>query len=207
MTRPRRARAAPRKKPDPPSIWIVAGANGSGKTTAYRELTIENPQGSVWIINPDVLALTIREREGLDPTPANLEAVKRIEKWLYASVDAYQTVGVETVLSSPKYRQLVDHAKRNAFRVRLAYVYLSSVELNIERVAKRVREGGHSVPTDKIIDRRRRSFEQLKWFFAAADDAFVFDNSGATPVLTAAKIDGAAQIYGKLIPEIQKAIG
>jgi predicted ABC-type ATPase len=65
----------------------------------------------VWIINPDVLTARIRTVEGRQLQDANLEAVRRIEAWLEASIRAHQTVGVETVLSTDKYRRLVVAAK------------------------------------------------------------------------------------------------
>jgi predicted ABC-type ATPase len=57
--------------------------------------------------------------------------VQRIERWLYSSIEAHQTVGVETVLSTPKYRALVLAAKKRKFAIRLIYVLLNSAQLNI----------------------------------------------------------------------------
>lgn len=150
-------------------------------------LAVESPKDTVWIINPDLLAKRIHERENGDAGLANLHAVNRIEAWLYASVNAYQTVGVETVLSSPKYRKLVAEAKGKGFEINLIFVYLRTVDLNIERVRLRVKRGGHDVPEDKIRTRRIRSFDQLSWFFREADRAFIFDNSDAEPKLVFAK--------------------
>jgi predicted ABC-type ATPase len=93
-------------------LWIVAGPNGAGKSSLHENTDIEDFGRSVWIINPDFLAVRIANVEGLEPDDANLEAVRRIEAWLYASVRAHQTVGVETVLSTDKYRALVTEAKR-----------------------------------------------------------------------------------------------
>ena len=92
------------REPEQPTLWIVVGPNGSGKSSAYNRSDIEGWGGSVWIVNPDLLTRTIVDAEGLDVQSANLAAVQRIEHWLYASIDTYQTIGVETVLSSPKYR-------------------------------------------------------------------------------------------------------
>lgn len=184
-------------RPEPPSLWIIAGANGSGKSSAYGKVAIDAPQGSIWIINPDELSKRIAEQEGLAIDPdANLEAVKRIEDWLYASVQAHQTVGVETVLSSPKYRKLVDRAHLRGFRVRLIYVVLETADLNVERVRIRVAKGGHAVLEDKIRARRVRSFEQLGWFFDHADWADIYDNSGAEPTLVVKKRDDRVTVYG-----------
>lgn len=137
---------------------------------------------------------------------ANLEAVRRIETWLYASIAAHQTVGVETVLSTDKYRKLVDHAHAHGFVVRLIYVFLKSADLNVERVRFRVSKGGHDVEESRIRDRRRRSFAQLGWFLGAADRVAIYDNSAAEPSLVFAKLGGDAEVYGPLIPEVAQAI-
>jgi predicted ABC-type ATPase len=90
---------------------------GSGKSSLYRDAIIQQSERSFWIINPDHLAAHIAERE--HSTEANLEAVRRIEIWLEASIRAYQTVGVETVLSTDKYRRLVELAKQLGFHLKL----------------------------------------------------------------------------------------
>jgi predicted ABC-type ATPase len=77
-----------------PELWIIAGANGSGKSTAYSQAAIELPAGSIWIINPDELAKRIAEHDGVPLNPdANIAAVTRIEAWLYASVEATRPSG------------------------------------------------------------------------------------------------------------------
>jgi predicted ABC-type ATPase len=87
-----------------PTFWMIAGPNGPGKTSLYGNTDIEAFDQSVWIINPDALTERLRQVERLGLRAANLEAVIRIEAWLEASIRAHQTVGVETVLSTDKYR-------------------------------------------------------------------------------------------------------
>jgi predicted ABC-type ATPase len=193
------------KTTDSPRLWIVAGPNGSGKTSIYDNADIEDFGRSVWIINPDALAQRVRDFERLEPLAANLEAVRRIEQWLYASIEAHQTVGVETVLSTPKYRSLVLAAKQRRFTVRLIYVLLNSASLNVERVRLRVAKGGHDVPMDKILERRERSLAQLPWFLAHADDAWLFDNSNAKPQLIGTKSKGKIKLASTALPEFQRA--
>jgi predicted ABC-type ATPase len=180
----------PSRSAEPPVFLIVAGPNGSGKSSVYQDTDVEAFGRSVWIINPDLLAARISEIEGLPLSAANLEAVRRIEAWLETSINAHQTVGVETVLSTPKYRRLVDRAKQLGFEVRLIYVLLDSPQRNIERVRLRVTKGGHAVPENKILERHTRSLEQLPWFLEQADQASLFDNSGATPRLIGEKRAG-----------------
>jgi len=191
---------------DTPRLWIVAGPNGSGKTSIYDNADIEDLGRSVWIINPDALSQRICDIELLEPLAANLEAVRRIERWLYASIEAHQTVGVETVLSTPKYRALVLTARERKFTIRLIYVLLKSPQLNIGRVRLRVAKGGHDVSSEKILERREKSLGQLPWFLAHADDAWLFDNSDEKPELIGTKSKGKIKLTPAALPEIKKAV-
>jgi predicted ABC-type ATPase len=191
---------------EPPVFLIIAGPNGSGKSSAYQDADVETFGRSVRIINPDALAVRIRDAEGLDLVSANLEAVRRIEAWLEASIAAHQIIGVETVLSTPKYRRLVEKAKRLGFEVRLIYVLLDSPQRNIERVRLRVTKGGHSVPEDKILERHTRSLEQMPWFLEQADQAWFYDNSGASPKLIAEKHAGMVTLDEYALPVVVEAV-
>jgi predicted ABC-type ATPase len=176
-----------RGKSNVPTFWIIAGPNGSGKSSLYGS-SRDNIYGntsildffrSFWIINPDPLAARIQFNERLSLRAANLEAVKRIESWLDASIKAHQSVGVETVLSTGKYRRLVRMARKRGFEIRLVYVILKTPDLNVDRVRLRVKKGGHRVPIGKIRERWARSLKQLPWFLNQADAALIFDNSSS----------------------------
>lgn len=189
-----------------PELWIVAGPNGSGKSTLHESINIETKNGSIWIINPDLLSARIADVERLDSKQANIEAVKRIENWLEASIRAHQTIGVETVLSTSKYRRLVKAAKKLGFQINLIYVLLATPEMHIERVRLRVKKGGHNVPTEKILERRKRSLRQLPWFLGQADRAWLYDNSGADPKEMGTKSNGTITLDPGALPEINLAV-
>lgn len=182
----------------------MAGPNGSGKSTLYGNTDIEGFGRSVWIINPDILSARLSSQEGLG-TGANAEALNRIEAWLTASVQAHQTVGVETVLSTSKYRVLVKDAKERGFEIRLLYVTLRDADMNVERVRQRVKLGGHDVPENKIRERRERSFAQLPWFLNQADVALIYDNSSASPALVGRKQNNVIEIDPGAPDEIKRA--
>jgi predicted ABC-type ATPase len=177
-----------------PAFWIVAGPNGSGKSSLYGNTDIAALDQSVWIINPDLLTQRIRDVEKLPLEEANIQAVVRIEAWLEASIRAHQTVGVETVLSTDKYRRLVVEAKQRQFEFRLIFVMLASPDLNVQRVRLRVSKGGHAVPEAKIRERWMKSLRQLPWYLDQADQAAIFDNSGAIPRLIGHKQQSAIVI-------------
>lgn len=190
-----------------PKLWIVAGPNGSGKSTLYDTTLIDDFGRSVWIINPDLLTQRIIDQERLDRQDANREAVERIMAWLEASLRTHQTVGVETVLSTDKYRRVVMAARAGGFEICLIFVMLRSPDLNVERVKLRVARGGHDVPKDKIIARFWRSLEQLPWFLDHADRAYVFENSGAQPRLVAEKQqDGAVALDPDAPDSLRRAL-
>jgi len=190
-----------------PKLLIVAGPNGAGKTTLFQNTIAQDLGRAVWVINPDLLAARIRVVESLDLQKANLEAVKRIEKWLTISIEAHQTIGVETVLSTRKYRKLVRLAKAKEFQILLVYVLLRSPALHVRRVRARVQKGGHAVPKAKILARRQRSLKQLPWFLQHADMAWLYDNSSARPRLMGFKAQSRIVLDDStVLPEIRAAI-
>jgi predicted ABC-type ATPase len=190
-----------------PTFWIVAGPNGSGKSSLYGNTDIEAFDQSVWIINPDLLTLRIQEVEKLPLNKANVEAVIRIEAWLEASIRAHQTVGVETVLSTDKYKRLVLSAKEHQFDFRLIFVMLQSPDMNVQRVRLRVSKGGHDVVEAKIRERWSRSLAQLPWFLEQADDAAIFDNSGSRPQLVGKKQHNTVMIDPNAPVALRKVLG
>jgi len=184
----------------------VGGPNGSGKSSFYQTLEFESSARSIWIINPDLLTVRIQQVEGLELLAANLQAVKRIETWLDVSIRAHQTVGVETVLSTDKYRPLVLAAKALQFTVHLTYVILDSPKRNIERVRMRVKKGGHAVPEDKIVERYARSLKQMPWFLEQADEAWLYDNSDTSPRVIGRKHKGVITLEPDALPQIVAAV-
>ncbi|HMO75512.1 MAG TPA: zeta toxin family protein [Sphingopyxis sp.] len=195
-----------RKGVQQPIFWIVAGPNGSGKSTVYGRNDVAGLDGSVWFINPDLLTVRIQDAEALDLQAANLAAVERIEAWLDASIEAHQTIGVETVLSSPKYRRLVTKAKERGFIVHFIYVILRDAEMQLERIRVRVAKGGHDVPPDKVRSRRTRSIVQSLWFMEQADRFWVFDNSGAELGLIGEGDEAEASFSSKAPPDFLAAV-
>ena len=195
----------PPPKVDQPWLFLIAGPNGSGKSSVYQDADFETEGRSVWIVNPDLLTARIQRSENLDMSLANIAAVNRIWSWLDASLSVHQTVGVETVLSTDKYRTMVQRAKSLGFAIWLIYVVLDSPERNVERVRLRVAKGGHDVPENKIRERYVRSLQQFPWFLDQADVALIYDNSKAQPKLIAEKRDGVVPLYENALQAVVDA--
>lgn len=154
-----------------PHMWVVAGANGAGKSTFYRVAL--QPRGIRWI-NADDLARSLWP----DAAEEHAYAAGEIAAELRASMlAAGLDFATETVFSHESKLALLHNARAMGFRVTLVYVHLNAAELHVARVAQRVAEGGHSVPEHKILARRERVLRLVREALLVADDAVVLDNS------------------------------
>lgn len=191
-------------------MWIIAGPNGAGKSTFANDLLAEAGDGLVKL-NADERTLALRAKH---PDAAqrdlNLQAAKEIDAEVADHIANGRSFLVETVLSSPKYRDDVVAAKAAGYSIGLIYVSLYPPELSPERVATRVVKGGHDVDRQTAIARHARSHVELRWFAAAADALWVHDNStnDAQPVLIASRRPGQRlQAHARGInPAVDKAL-
>ena len=110
----------------------------------------------------------------------------------------------ETVLSHPAKLDLMKRAKQQGYKVYLYFVSLASPEINVERVKTRVREGGHDVPSDKIIKRYQRSMDNLYSAMTIADSVYLFDNSYQGVNLFARKEEGKLLFEKTYVPQWMK---
>ena len=169
-----------------PEFWMVAGPNGAGKTTCVQKEPISHLLPNVTFLNPDDRALAkllALGYQGFVDAPADvqgrmfIESANEVFAELEEAMAHKDAAGVETVLSSDKYRGLVESVAGQQGFVGLIYIALSSPAIAKERVAARVKRGGHGIPDDKIEQRWKRSLDNLGWFAANATAFWVFDNS------------------------------
>jgi predicted ABC-type ATPase len=159
-------------------MWIVAGPNGAGKSTFANSLLAGRAGRKLLKLNADERTLSLhKQHPDAALTDLNLRAAREIDAEVAASIDSGRSFLVETVLSTAKYRVAVQKAKAKRFKIGLLYVSLHPPELSPERIAVRVKKGGHAVDRTKAIERHARSHVQLRWFAAKADVLAVYDNS------------------------------
>ena len=147
-------------------------------------------------LNPDDIARPLRAQM---PAATELEIVRHAQAQSDGQVDrailARRSFLVETVLSSDKFRARVSAARVAGFRFGLIFITLRAPALHVARVADRVVEGGHDVPTDRVLARRTRSHAAFGWFAAHARRGLLIDNTGGPvlptdgPVLVAEKTE------------------
>lgn len=158
-----------------PVLIIIAGPNGSGKTTiTSRILHHEWLENSVYI-NPDQVA---QERYGdWNSTEAVRQAAEFCTDWRERCLNDKQSMIFETVFSADDKLDFIRRAKQAGFFIRLFFVCTASPMINAARIAGRVMKGGHDVPIAKIISRYQKSIINCKVATAIADRVYLYDNS------------------------------
>jgi len=173
-----------------PTLCVVAGPNGSGKTTTTIQLLNNEWTADSLYINPDNIAL---EKYGdWNSQDAVLKAAQYATQLRYDCLQQKRDFVFETVFSSPEKLEFLQKAKESGFFVRLFFVCTSSPTINIERVTQRYLNGGHEVPISKIISRYYKSLVNISKAIPFVDRAYIYDNSadGQPPRLLFRTADG-----------------
>ena len=178
---------------------MIAGPNGSGKTTVTERLRSEKWSEGVEYLNPDEVA---RDRFGDWNSPrAVADAATWVTERREALLRAGGGIAFETVFSTDEKVAFLSRAKDAGYFVRVFYISTSSPTINAARVAWRVLGGGHTVPIEKIVSRYTKSMANLAAAIAIADRVYIYDNSVEnTPARLCARTqDGTLRkIYGPL---------
>lgn len=158
-----------------PVLIVIAGPNGSGKTTVTSKiLKHEWLEDSVYI-NPDQVA---QERFGdWNSHEAVMQSAQYCAGWRERCLANRQSHIFETVFSANDKVGYLHRASEQGFFIRLFFVCTSSPTINASRIAKRVIEGGHDVPISKVVSRYQKSIANCAAALSIADRTYIYDNS------------------------------
>ncbi len=158
-----------------PVLIVIAGPNGSGKTTITSKILKHEWRDNAIYINPDQVA---QERFGdWNSVDAVMKAAKYCEEQREQCLKDGKSLIFETVMSVDSKVDFIRRAKDAGYFVRLFFVSTNSPTINASRIAKRVMEGGHDVPIQKIISRYYRSLTKCIVVSSFVDRTYVYDNS------------------------------
>lgn len=158
-----------------PVLIIIAGPNGSGKTTITSKVLHHEWLEDAVYINPDVIA---KEKFGdWNSKDAVLKSAIYCAELREKYLSEHKSVIFETVMSAPDKVDYIIRAKRAGYFIRLFFVSTSTPLINASRVANRVMKGGHDVPIPKIISRYDKSIQNCKFVSEYVDRLYVYDNS------------------------------
>jgi predicted ABC-type ATPase len=158
-----------------PELIVMAGPNGSGKTSVTEQLLRHAWAESCLYINPDQIAQD--EFGGWDSPGSFLRAAQKAEKLRNDCLAVGRSLVFETVFSRFEKVEFLQRAQAKGYFIRFFFVCTDDPEINVRRVARRVSEGGHDVPRDKIIGRYDRSIANCAAAVRFVDRAYCYDNS------------------------------
>ncbi len=178
-----------------PELILIAGPNGSGKTTVTTQFLHHEWSEGVLYINPDQIA---EDRfGGWNNQSAILKAANYCAELREKCLTEHTSFVFESVFSAQDKIDFLIRAKSAGFFIRVFFIGTTSPTINAARIAKRVIEGGHDVPIAKIISRYQKSIINCRLISNLVDRLYVYDNS----------VDGkAAQIlyrmsYGTVVKQ------
>lgn len=159
-----------------PKLYIIAGCNGAGKTTASYTVLPEM-LGCKEFVNADEIAKGLSP---FNPESVAIEAGRLMLQRMDDLLSEGSDFAFETTLSTRSYVKFIEWAQAKGYFVTLLYFWLPTPEQAIERVATRVREGGHNIPSDVIRRRYANGIKNLTALYIPLCNYWaIYDNSSA----------------------------
>lgn len=176
-------------------LYIIAGCNGAGKTTASFTILPEILDCKEFV-NADEIAKGLSP---FQPEKVSFEAGRIMLNRIDELLTLKENFAFETTLSTKSYKNKIHEAREKGYRITLLFFWLQNIELAKERVKTRVFEGGHNIEPDVIERRYHRGIKNLfNIYLPIVDGALIFDNSEGQHELIADKqIDGFLNIVNQ----------
>lgn len=158
-----------------PLLIVIAGPNGSGKTTITSEVLAGEWLEDAVYINPDNVA---QDKFGDWNSPDAVRAAALFcEQWRNKCLENGESLIFETVMSADDKIDFIRRAKQAGYFVRIFFIATENPTINAARIARRVMKGGHDVPIPKIISRYIKSIANCAAIAPEVDRLYVYDNS------------------------------
>lgn len=169
------------------NLYIIAGCNGAGKTTASFTILPEIIDCQEFV-NADEIAKGISP---FQPEKVAFEAGRIMLNRINELIENGETFAFETTLATKSHIQKVRKAKQKGYNTMLLFFWLETIDLARERVRIRVKEGGHNIKPDVIKRRYIRGIKNLfDIFIPEVNGLLIIDNSSLEPELIAKKSEG-----------------
>lgn len=166
------------------NLYIIAGCNGAGKTTASFSILPKILECKEFV-NADEIAKGISP---FQPEKVAFEAGRIMLSRIDELFKNQESFAFETTLATKSYKQKIEFAKTNNYYTSLLFFWLKTPALAKERVKIRVKEGGHNIPLDVIERRYKNGIKNLfNIYLDIVDQAMIFDNSEGKHILIAEK--------------------
>lgn len=176
----------------PKNLYLIAGCNGAGKTTASYTILPEILHCKEFV-NADEIAKGLSP---FQPETVGIEAGRIMLNRINDLLARNESFAFETTLATRSYVQKIKIAQAQGYHVTLLFFWLQNVEMAQERVKIRVQEGGHNIPKDVIERRYILGIKNLfNLYLPIVDEALIFDNTiGKHELIAEKKINTAIEI-------------
>jgi predicted ABC-type ATPase len=155
-------------------IVIIGGPNGAGKTTAAQVMVPQSLKIHEFV-NADEIA---RGLSPFDPEHAALAAGRLMLERIRELIKNRQSFAFETTCAGRTHLPMLRRCRADRWRVTLVYLWLPSPQAALDRGARRVREGGHNIPSDVVVRPYWAGLSNLRLLYLPlADVAVIYDNS------------------------------
>ncbi|WP_434978998.1 zeta toxin family protein [Daejeonia sp. YH14] len=166
------------------NLYIIAGCNGAGKTTASFTILPEILECKEFV-NADEIAKGLSP---FQPEKVSFEAGRIMLNRIEELFEQNENFAFETTLATKTYKQKILQAQKNGYNTTLLFFWLKNTDLAKERVRIRVQEGGHNIPEDVIERRYLNGITNLfEIYLPIMDQVLIFDNSEGKHDLIAEK--------------------
>ncbi len=174
-----------------PDVFVIAGPNGAGKSTA-APLLIGRRLGIREFVNADVIAAGL---SAFAPERVAVEAGRVMLRRLGELAASGADFAFETTLASRSFAPWIARLrKEQGYRFHLAFLWIPSADMSVQRVAGRVRHGGHSVPPDDIRRRYERGLSNFFRLYAPIADSWEMHDNSSPPMKPIASREGSGKI-------------
>ena len=164
-------------------LYIISGCNGAGKTTASYTVLPDVLQCKEFV-NADEIAHGLSP---FNPEGMAIEAGRLMLQRIDGLLKNQENFSIETTLATRSYTRLVHRAQEQGYKVSLIYFWLSSPDLAIQRVAQRVRNGGHDIPRDVVIRRYQAGINNFFNIYMSDVDYWLLADNSNTPRIIVAE--------------------
>jgi len=177
-----------------PNLYIIAGPNGAGKTTFARKFLPQYVE-CLEFVNADFIAGGLSP---FAPERAAIHAGRLMLEQIHLLAGRGVDFGFETTLSGKTYVKILQGMKKRGYLIHIFFLWITDVELALERIKLRVRNGGHAIPEATVRRRFDRSLPNfLRVYKPLTDSWAIFDNSGDVPKMTAIEESGKIEILDR----------